>query len=137
MIRLAAISDEPLDASAHLDAVQSDAAGAVAVFIGQVRDHDPGIAGSVVRLDYSAHPDAEAVLRSLAERHDADGTRIAVTHRIGRLGVGDTAVVVAVATAHRAEAFRVCEALVEDVKHELPIWKKQWSAEGESQWVGL
>lgn len=137
-VRLARISAEPLDLAAHLDAVDDDAAGAVTTFVGRVRDHDPDAAAPVVALEYSAHPDAEARLRAIAEDAVGDGPAIvAVSHRIGRLAVGDLAVVVAVASPHRAEAFEVCRALIETIKTDLPVWKRQIDADGGAQWKGI
>ncbi|MGA7149080.1 MAG: molybdenum cofactor biosynthesis protein MoaE, partial [Microbacterium sp.] len=103
-VRLAAISAEPLSLDAHLAAVDDASAGAVTTFVGRVRDHDPDAAAAVVALEYSAHPDAEDALRRIAETAAADtGALVAVSHRVGRLGVGEAAVVIAVASAHRAE----------------------------------
>ena len=136
-VTLARISTEPLDVQAHLDAVDDPTAGAVATFIGRVRDHDPEATGTVTRLDYSAHPDAGRLLVELAARLDRADARIAVTHRIGTLGVGDLAIVAAVATAHRAEAFELCRELVELVKAELPVWKRQHTEDGATHWVGM
>ncbi|WP_350347491.1 molybdenum cofactor biosynthesis protein MoaE [Agromyces sp. G08B096] len=132
-----AISAEPLDVAGHLAAVAHPHAGAVANFVGIVRDHDPETSGTVVALEYSAHPDAERILGELAGRFAGDGVRIAVSHRVGRLDVGDAALVCAVSTAHRAEAFETCRALVEAVKAELPVWKRQRTADGDAHWVGL
>ncbi|HWV49595.1 MAG TPA: molybdenum cofactor biosynthesis protein MoaE [Microbacterium sp.] len=137
MIVLTAISDEDLDAAAHLDAVAHDAAGATTLFVGTVRDHDPDAAGEVTRLEYSAHPDAADTLRSLAEAVDAHDLRIAISHRIGALSVGEIAIVCAVSSAHRAEAFDISRALVERVKAELPVWKRQVTVDGTTNWVGL
>lgn len=134
-----AISDEPLDVMFHVEQVGDPRAGAVATFVGTVRDHDPSVTGTVVALEYSAHPDAPAVLRAIAERAAADDDvlGLAVTHRTGRLGVGETAIVAAVSTAHRAAAFDVCRALVETVKAELPVWKREVLADGTHHWVGM
>jgi len=131
------VDDAPLDVAAHLAAVQDPRAGAVAVFVGQVRDHDPGARARVVSLDYSAHPDAGHVLARIAGEVADDGARVAVSHRVGRLGVGELALVACVATAHRADAFERCRALVEAVKVGLPVWKRQWDADGDAGWVGL
>lgn len=137
-VRLAAISAEPLSLDAHLAAVDEVAAGAVTTFVGRVRDHDPDAATGVVALEYSAHPEAEAALRRIAEAAAGDtGAIVAVSHRVGRLGVGDAAVVIAVASAHRAEAFEVCRAVIENVKTELPVWKRQIEADGTATWLGL
>jgi molybdopterin synthase catalytic subunit len=133
----AAVSGEPLDIAAHLDAVTDPQAGAIANFIGVVRDHDPEAEGRVILLEYQAHPDAGRILEELAARFSGDGARIAVSHRIGRLAVGDIALVCAVSTAHRADAFERCRALVEAIKAELPIWKRQHTSDGDATWVGL
>jgi molybdopterin synthase catalytic subunit len=140
-VTLAAISDSPLSLDAHLAAVDDDRAGAVTTFLGRVRDHDPYAAGEVVALEYSSHPDAERILRDLAEKAVAAGVSgeaiIAVSHRIGRLPVGSAAVVVAVAAAHRDEAFVVCREMIEAIKRELPVWKRQVEADGTTAWKGI
>lgn len=134
---LAIVTAEPLDAAAHLARVQRPEAGAVAMFLGQVRNHDPSVEGEVVALEYSAHPDAGRILGELAARV-ADGTsRLAVSHRTGRLEIGEVALVCAVSTPHREEAFARCRELVELVKAELPVWKREILANGEHVWVGL
>ncbi|MCW4458701.1 molybdenum cofactor biosynthesis protein MoaE [Microbacterium sp. MPKO10] len=137
MIISTSVSETPLDVTGHMDAVAHDTQGATALFVGTVRDNDPDAAGRVVELEYSAHPDAAAVLAELATSADAEGLRIAVSHRIGTLGIGDAAIVCAVSSVHRADAFEVCRALVESVKAELPVWKKQIEADGSYGWVGL
>lgn len=137
-IVLAAVTTEPLDVAAHLTAASHPAAGAVATFIGQVRDHDPDAEGEVEQLEYEAHPDAEHALVAIATRIAAErDVRIAVSHRSGSLAVGDVAVVVAVGSPHRALAFEVCRELIETIKTDLPIWKRQVDASGRSAWKGL
>ncbi|MBD7956190.1 molybdenum cofactor biosynthesis protein MoaE [Microbacterium sp. Sa4CUA7] len=137
-VRLARISADPLDLAVHLAAIDDDAAGAVTTFVGRVRDHDPDATAAVVALEYSAHPEAEAHLRAIAERAVGDGPAlIAVSHRVGRLAVGDLAVVVAVASPHRAEAFEVCRAVIETIKTDLPVWKRQIDADGRAAWKGI
>lgn len=134
----ARISTEPLDVGAHLAAVEDAAHGAVASFVGLVRDHDPDAAGTVVALEYTAHPDAEAALARIGV--DAIGDRdiaVAVSHRTGRLSVGEPAVVVAVASGHRDDAFAVCRAVIETIKTDLPVWKRQVEADGTTAWKGL
>lgn len=137
-VRLAAISETPLDLSAHLAAVDDPTMGAVTTFLGRVRDHDPDAATAVVALEYSAHPDAETTLRAIAA-HAAEGTSaiVAVSHRTGRLAVGDAAVVIAVASPHRAEAFEVCRTVIETIKTDLPVWKRQVESDGTTAWKGL
>ena len=139
-IRIARISDEPLDLAAHIAAVSGPTAGGIATFVGTVRDHDPGARGEGTLLEYSSHPDAERILGGIAASCLAETEAecaIAVTHRIGKLGVGDLAVVVAVSSAHRAPAFEVCRALIERIKTDLPIWKRQHEHDGTASWVGL
>lgn len=137
-VRLARVVDEPLDVAAHLGAVDDPSAGATTSFVGRVRDHDPDAAGAVVGLEYSAHPDAESTLRAIAERSAAGtGAIVAVSHRIGRLAVGDAAVVIAVSSPHRAEAFEVCRAVIETIKTDLPVWKRQIEADGTTAWKGI
>ncbi|PXX64303.1 molybdopterin synthase subunit MoaE [Nocardia tenerifensis] len=133
-VRLAHISDRPLDAAAVEEAVTGPHYGAVVVFTGKVRDHDGGQA--VAALEYSAHPEAARFLhRVCAELADSTGLPVAAVHRVGALTIGDDAIVVAVAAAHRAEAFTACAALVDRIKHEVPIWKRQLFADGLSEWV--
>ena len=136
---LARIVGTDLDVSAHLAAVADPRAGAVATFVGQVRDHDPDADGQVTALEYSAHPDAESVLHRICTElaSDPEVLGLAVSHRTGSLVVGDLAIVACVATAHRALAFDVCRELVERVKTEVPIWKRQQLADGTHTWVGL
>lgn len=137
-VAIARISDRPLDVALHLDAVDHVSAGAATSFVGRVRDHDPDAAGTVVALEYSSHPTAEATLRSIAEQAIAGtGARVAVSHRIGRLGVGDVAVVIAVSSPHRAEAFDVCREVIETIKTDLPVWKRQVEVDGTTAWKGL
>ncbi len=137
-VRIARLSDQKLDIAAHFAAVEDAAAGAVASFIGTVRDHDPDASGAVIALEYSAHPDADATLHDIAVAAIGDRRAVvAVSHRIGRLEVGDVAVVIAVATPHRAEAFEICREIIEAIKRELPVWKRQLSADGTAAWKGL
>lgn len=132
-VHLAQLTDQPLDLTYLIDLVSHEGAGAVASFIGTVRDRDGG--RSVTALEYEAHPDAEDFLRRSAERIAEPGLEIAVAHRVGTLHLGDAAVVAAVASAHRPEAFAAVAALVEDVKATVPIWKHQFYADGSEDWV--
>lgn len=138
----AAVTTGVLDVAEHAALVTSARAGAMATFTGIIRDHDPEAAGEVVGIDYSHHPDAGAVLGRIAERvigelDPAGEASVALSHRVGRLNVGEVALVCAVATPHRAEAFALCSALVEAVKAELPIWKHQTEASGRRVWSNL
>ncbi|KHJ71913.1 molybdenum cofactor biosynthesis protein MoaE [Rhodococcus sp. Chr-9] len=133
---LARISSEPLDPAAVDAAVAGAEHGAVVLFTGVVRNHDDG--QSVTALQYQAHPDAETFLRRCCEDVAAkSGLPVAAVHRVGDLTIGDLALVAAVAAPHRAEAFATCAELVERIKAEVPIWKRQHFTEGASEWVGL
>ena len=133
-VRLAAISDQPLTPETVERAVDGPEYGAVVVFTGKVRNHDGG--QQVSALEYSAHPDAEKFLHRICAQVAAEsGLPVAAVHRVGPLSIGDLAIVVAVAAPHRAEAFGVCADLVDRIKHEVPIWKRQHFAEGLSEWV--
>ncbi|MFD7310322.1 molybdenum cofactor biosynthesis protein MoaE [Promicromonospora sp. NPDC059942] len=117
-------------------AVAAPECGAVVTFRGVVRDDDGG--RDVVSLDYEAHPDATAVLQKVCQAVAAEtGLRVAATHRYGHLVVGDVALVASASAGHRKEAFEACSLLVERIKAEVPIWKKQQFTDGESEWVGL
>jgi len=132
---LCQISTEPLSVEAHQAAVAGAESGAVVVFSGVVRDHDHG--RSVVALEYVGHPTAAEVIRACRDEVLADPLvhAVAVSHRVGDLRVGDSALVAAVAAAHRAEAFAACERLVDLVKQRLPIWKRQVFPDGTDEWV--
>ncbi len=129
------ISDQPLDVEAHRRAVASTGAGAEVVFCGVVRDRDHD--RSVRALDYVAHPRAIEVLRAVAADVAADPgvVSVAISHRVGALIVGDVALVAAVSSAHRDEAFTACRRLVDEAKRRLPIWKRQVFADGSDEWV--
>lgn len=132
---LAAVTSSPLDVSAHEAAVADPRAGAVVSFAGVVRDHDGG--RTVTLLEYEGHPSAESVLRDVAAEIAKDPAvyAVAVSHRVGRLEIGDVALAAAVSSAHRAEAFAACARLVDEVKAQLPVWKRQVFADGTEEWV--
>jgi molybdopterin synthase catalytic subunit len=132
---LCAVSDQPLDVAAHEAAAGSVDGGAGVTFCGVVRRFDGG--REVTELEYLGHPTAEAVLAEVAEKVAAepDVLSVAVSHRIGLLGIGDVALVAVVSTAHRREAFDACARLVDEVKHRLPIWKRQVFTDGTDEWV--
>jgi molybdopterin synthase catalytic subunit len=134
-VRLLALSADPLDVAAHEAAVADRRAGAVVSFLGVVRDHDGG--RGVTLLEYEGHPSAEDVLREVAAEvaADPDVYAVAVSHRVGRLEVGDVALAAAVSTAHRASAFAACARLVDEVKERLPVWKRQVFDDGTEEWV--
>jgi molybdopterin synthase catalytic subunit len=132
---VAQVTEDPIELVAHEQAVLHRAVGAVVGFAGVVRDHDHGRA--VTELEYTGHPSAAEVLAAIAAEFAArPGVEaIAVSHRIGPLRIGDTALACAVSTAHRADAFALCAELVDAVKARLPIWKRQVFADGSDEWV--
>ena len=124
-----------LDVAEHAALVSAASAGAVVTFAGVVRDHDHG---RVVReLEYVGHPSAAEVVADVAAevaaRYPVDA--LAVSHRVGTLAIGGVALAVAVSAAHRHEAFEAASALVEEVKHRLPVWKRQVFDDGTDEWV--
>jgi molybdopterin synthase catalytic subunit len=136
VVRLVDIRETPLDVGEVLSALADRAAGGVDVFVGTVRDHDhdQGVTG----LDYSAHPTALQRMAEVAERiaEKYDVIAVAAVHRVGRLAIGDAAVVVATAAAHRGEAFEASRALIDELKATVPIWKHQLFTDGTDEWVG-
>lgn len=125
----------PLSVDEVIGAVQRPDAGAVALFLGTVRDHNEGRA--TTRLEYEAYPSmAVKVLKAIVERLEAEfpGTKLAVVHRVGALDVGDLAVVCAASAPHRKEALLACQQLIEAVKAEVPIWKREHGPDG-AHWL--
>ncbi|MFJ9849738.1 molybdenum cofactor biosynthesis protein MoaE [Streptomyces sp. NPDC101150] len=136
-IRLIAVRDTALSVDEVFAAVGDAAAGGTALFVGTVRSHDGG--ADVDGLGYSAHPSAEAEIRRIAEKVVAEYPvrALAAVHRVGELAIGDLAVVVAVSCPHRGEAFEACRMLIDDLKHQVPIWKHQTFSDGAEEWVGV
>ena len=136
LVRLVEIQETPLDVAAVLASVEGDGSGGVTLFVGRVRDHDSD--KGVVGLDYSAHPTALDTMRAICERvadaHPVHG--VAAVHRVGSLAIGDVAVVVATAAAHRGQAFDASRDLIDTLKSEVPIWKHQRFTDGSEEWVG-
>lgn len=133
---LFSVVERPLALSEVVDAVAGPGMGGVATFTGTVRDATRG--KRVSRLEYEAY-------RGMAERKLAEigaaveaahGARVAIVHRVGVLQPGEAAVVIACAAPHRAAALRACEACIEALKKDVPIWKREVFEDG-SEWVGL
>jgi molybdopterin synthase catalytic subunit/molybdopterin converting factor small subunit len=129
------LTDAPIDVSLVLEQAGDAGDGAVACFIGRVRKEAEG--GTVHRLDYEAYePMALSEMRRIAEgcrrRHRL--TTVTLVHRLGALRVGEVAIAVVTAAPHRAEAFDGCREVVESVKSEVPIWKREHVAAG-ARWV--
>lgn len=119
-----------------LAALEEAGSGGLTLFVGRVRDHDGG--RGVVALDYSAHPSALDRMREVCSRVAEEYAvhAVAAVHRTGPLAVGDLAVVVATAAAHRDVAFEASRALIDTLKAEVPIWKHQRFEGGTEEWVG-
>ena len=135
-VRLCDLREEALSVDEVLAALDDDASGGVTVFVGRVRDHDGG--KGVTGLEYSAHPSALDKLREVCEKVAAayDVQALAAVHRVGTLAIGDEAVVVATASAHRGTSFDASRALIDTLKDEVPIWKHQLFGDGTEEWVG-
>src|SRR5690554_3039776 len=133
---LATITTDAIDERAFRAAVSAPESGAVVTFAGVVRNHDGG--RTVTSLEYQAHPDAERILAECCRAVSAEiGLKVSAAHRVGHLEIGDVALYAAASAAHRREAFDACELLVERVKATVPIWKRQYLVDGETEWVGL
>ena len=132
---MAFLSAAPINLAALIAGIESPAYGGVTSFLGQVRDHHDG--RTVSRLEYSAYgPMGEAeCAKIVAEAEARWPVRIALEHRVGALEIGDTAVAVAAAGAHRDEAFAACRFVIEEVKRRVPIWKKEFYQDGAVEWV--
>lgn len=131
-----AIRDQPLDAAAALAEVQRPDAGAVAVFVGTVRDHSDDRSG-VTHLEYEAFEErVEEAIGVIVDEALARWPILAgvVEHRIGEVELGGPAVVVAVSTAHRQDAFEAARYLIDELKSRAPLWKKEhWP--GGAEWI--
>ncbi len=130
-----ALTGAPIDAGALLNSAGVDEDGAVACFVGRVRNHSNGVL--IHALDYEAYgPMALSMMRTIARdaraRHGL--STIVLVHRVGALAVGDVAIVVVASSAHRAAALDACSEVVEAVKADVPIWKREHTAAG-ACWV--
>lgn len=132
----ASVTDDPIDAAALLASCPTTSDGAALLFVGLVRDHNEG--REVGHLEYSSFVEmAERVLREIAteaaERW-AVGS-IAVSHRTGRLELGEVSVAIAVASPHRDEAYQASRYVIEQLKRRAPIWKREGYLDGVSEWL--
>lgn len=125
----------PIEPQALLEQVGATEHGAVTSFVGVVRNHQDGRA--VARLEYASYEAmAEAECRRIVtETERRWPVRVALRHRIGALEIGDVAVAIAVGSGHRAAAFEACRYVIETVKQRVPIWKKEFYADGTVEWV--
>lgn len=129
------LTEGPIEVTEVLEQVRSADRGGVTSFVGTVRNHHGG--RKVRRLEYQAYgPMAEAECeRIVVETEQRWPVAVALRHRVGRLEVGDAAVAVAVAGAHRDEAFAACRHVIEEVKRRVPIWKRETYLDGSEEWV--
>jgi molybdopterin synthase catalytic subunit/molybdopterin converting factor small subunit len=130
------LTDEPIDADAVVAEVADERAGAIATFLGTTRIESRG--RTVVHLDYEAYAGmAEQVMAEIADelraRYDLCG--VAITHRVGRVGIGETSVAIAVSAPHRHDALAACGDAIDTLKERVPLWKKE-VYEGGEEWIG-
>jgi molybdopterin synthase catalytic subunit len=127
---------EPLSVDEVTAAVRHPGAGGTALFIGSVRDENEGRAVSL--LEYEAYPSmARSEMAAIGAEiaREIPGVRLAAVHRVGKLGIGDLAIVCAASAPHRGEAFRACRALIDRIKERVTIWKREHGPDG-PYWVG-
>jgi molybdopterin synthase catalytic subunit len=130
------LSAEPLSVEAVVEEARVDEAGAVAVFVGTTRSRSRG--RDVLHLEYEAYEGmAEKTMADLAhrlrERHEL--CEVAIHHRVGRVEIGETSVVIAVSAPHRAAALAACAEAIDELKATVPLWKKEVYVGGE-EWIG-
>jgi molybdopterin synthase catalytic subunit len=130
-----AISPEPLDAVALLKQAHHPGAGAVVLFSGEVRDNNRGL--DVAFLEYESYAliASKMIGEILAEAKQKWTLHAAIArHRVGKVAIGDTAVVVITASAHRGEAYAANRYIIDRIKHEVPIWKCEYYTDGTHEW---
>jgi molybdopterin synthase catalytic subunit len=130
------LTSAPIDAAALRAELDNAACGGVVIFEGIVRDHNDG--RRVLRLEYEAYEalalkEGAAILDEAVR--DAGVAAAVCVHRLGPLAIGDAAVWVGVASAHRGEAFDACRRIIDEVKRRVPIWKREFYADGTESWV--
>jgi molybdopterin synthase catalytic subunit len=130
------LRDEPLSLDTVVAEVRSDEAGAIATFTGTTRIQSRG--RTVTHLDYEAYEGmAERVMAEIADSLHAryELTGVAIHHRIGRVGIGETSVLIAVSAPHRQDALSACRDAIDELKERAPLWKKEVYDGGE-EWIG-
>jgi molybdopterin synthase catalytic subunit len=130
------LTEDPIDVAALVAEVAREEAGAIATFLGTTRVHSRG--RSVTQLEYEAFPDmAEQEMVRIAEELKAryDLCAVAITHRVGRVTVGETSVAIAISAPHRADALAACKDAIDTLKETVPLWKKE-VYEGGEEWIG-
>ncbi len=130
------ITRETIDAQRVIDSAKTDDCGAVVVFMGTVRDDSEG--KRVLYLEYDVYPEmAYKKLCEIAAEVQAKWGlgNVSIVHRVGKLEIGETAVVIAVGSPHRLAAFQACQYAIDRIKEVVPIWKKEFYEDG-SAWIG-
>jgi molybdopterin synthase catalytic subunit len=130
------LSAAPLSLDAAVDEVRHDRAGAIATFLGTTRIQSRGRV--VTHLEYEAYEEmAEMTMTEIAEnlRVKYELCAVAITHRLGRVGIGETSVAIAVSAPHRHDALAACREAIDTLKEQVPLWKKE-VYEGGEQWIG-
>jgi molybdopterin synthase catalytic subunit len=133
---MAILTEQPIRLDPLIDQVRAPDRGGIAIFLGLVRDHHQG--KGVLGLDYSAYGpmaelETEKIIKEAAGRWST--VAVAVQHRLGALTVGDTAVAIVAAAAHRGEAFEACRYVIEELKKRVPVWKREMFVDGTVEWV--
>jgi MoaE-MoaD fusion protein len=130
------LSDEPLSLDRVVDEVRDEQAGAIATFTGTTRIQSRG--RTVTHLDYEAYEGmAERVMAEIADGLQSryELSAVAIHHRVGRVGIGETSVVIAVSAPHRQDALAACKDAIDELKERVPLWKKEVYSGGE-EWIG-
>ena len=130
------LTKDPIDLDRVVADVRRAEAGAIATFSGTTRIHSRG--RTVVHLEYEAYPGmAEKVMEEIASRLEEkyELCAVAITHRVGRVGIGDTSVAIAVSAPHRHDALAACRDAIDELKERVPLWKKE-VYEGGEEWIG-
>jgi len=135
MRRLTRITKAPLNLARLCRAVASPSHGATASFVGVVRAVHAGRRVKAVSYDCFFPLAEKELARIAAEAGRRWPAVVAVEHRIGRLAVGQASVAIAAGSAHRAEAFEACRFVLEEIKHRLPVWKKEHYVAGDGRWL--
>ncbi len=129
------LTEQPIDFNAITESVQSNAAGAVVLFLGTVREFTKGV--QTDWLEYQAYPEMATASMSKLEQECRDTftvTEIVISHRIGALQLGDISVAIAVSAPHRTQAFDAGRWLIDTLKERVPIWKKEHFSDGREEW---
>ena len=130
------ITIDPIDPSTVVDRVGAPEDGAVALFLGTVRNRNDGRPVGGMEYEGYAEMAREQLAAIVAEAAARAGTdRIAAVHRLGELAIGEVSVAIAVSTPHRAEAFDAARHVIEEIKKRLPVWKRERYLDGEAQWL--